>query len=138
MSDTSQPQPSANLAHLHPDQVRVGRAGIFTLDANYTANTAGEMRLPVGFTGVLIDVWNGWAVFRCTRDVADAIVADQQRARDTERARLAAETYTPPGFPKTRSIRQSRVWTIGRSTRDQRHVRAFDHDPRARNACSLV
>jgi len=33
----------------------------------------------------------GWAVFRCTREVAEAIVvADQQRLREAERIRLAA------------------------------------------------
>lgn len=92
MHDTDQPTP--DLARLHPDHVRIGRAGIFALDMNYTTDTAGQPRLPVGFIGVLIDVWNGWAVFRCTRDVADAIITDQRRARDTERARLTATAMT--------------------------------------------
>ena len=94
MNDSTPPLPADHLAHLHPDHARVGRAGIFALDGNYATNTAGQMRLPVGFVGILIDVWNGWAVFRCTRDVADAIIADQQRARETERARLAADGLT--------------------------------------------
>src|SRR5436309_665858 len=35
------------------------------------------MRIPVGFGGTLIDTWNGWAVFTCTRQAADATVAGQ-------------------------------------------------------------
>jgi hypothetical protein len=31
------------------------------------------------------------AVFRCTREVAEAVIADQQRLRGAERARLAAD-----------------------------------------------
>jgi Domain of unknown function (DUF4262) len=92
MSDNN--RPPTDLTHLHPDHVRVGHAGIFALDANYTPDAAGRMRWPVGFLGVLIDVWNGWAVFHCAQDVADAIITDQRRARDDERARLAAEGLT--------------------------------------------
>ncbi|WP_240762486.1 hypothetical protein [Micromonospora sp. HM134] len=32
--------------------------------------------------------WNGWAVFSCTRPVAEEIVADQQRHRDQHRHHL--------------------------------------------------
>ncbi len=32
--------------------------------------------------------WNGWAVFTCTRQVAQAIVADQQQHRDQYRQDL--------------------------------------------------
>lgn len=45
------------------------------------------MRIPVGYAGRLEDWWNGWAVWSATRDVIDAMVAEQHRLR-----RLA-----PPG-----------------------------------------
>jgi len=32
----------------------------------------------MGSVGTLIDWWNGWAVFSCTRPVAEAVVAQQQ------------------------------------------------------------
>jgi len=82
---------SADLGYLHPDNLRLGGAGVFAGDWAWTQSTDGTWRIPVGFVGTLIDTWNGWAVFACTREVAEAIVADQQRLRDAERARLAAE-----------------------------------------------
>lgn len=59
---------------------------MFAGDWSYT--DAG--RVPVGFVGTLIDTWNGWAVFTCTRAVAEAIVAEQGRLRKAERARIEA------------------------------------------------
>jgi hypothetical protein len=35
--------------------------------------------------------WNGWAVFSCTRNIAEAIVADQQRSRSDYRDQLRAQ-----------------------------------------------
>lgn len=79
-------RPPADLSHLHPDTVRIGSIAVFAGDWAWTGQPP---RIPVGFVGTLIDYWNGWAVWRCTREVAEAVVADQQRLRDAERARLA-------------------------------------------------
>jgi hypothetical protein len=98
-------QPPADLSHLHPDNVRIGSIGVFAGDWAWTGEPP---RIPVGFIGTLIDYWNGWAVCRCTREVAEAVVADQQRLRQAERARLvelgktgtvldrAVDEYAPP------------------------------------------
>ncbi|MEV0726901.1 DUF4314 domain-containing protein [Micromonospora purpureochromogenes] len=80
-----------DVRHLRPDAVRRGGPGVFAGDWAWTPNADGEMRVPVGFVGTLVDTWNGWAVFTCTREVAQAIVAEQQEARDRYRAHLAAE-----------------------------------------------
>ncbi|MEV0003488.1 DUF4314 domain-containing protein [Micromonospora sp. NPDC050980] len=77
-----------DLTHVHPDRVRLGGPGVFAGDWAWQPNADGQMRIPVGFAGILIDHWNGWAVFTCTRDVAQAIVADQQTHRDQFRQRL--------------------------------------------------
>ncbi len=84
-------QAPTDLSHLHPDRLRLGSIGVFAGDWAWTGNPP---RIPVGFVGTLIDHWNGWAVFRCTREVAEAIVADQNRMREAERARLAAAGIT--------------------------------------------
>jgi hypothetical protein len=80
----------ADVSHLHPDRVRIGSVGVFAGD---WAWTVAADRIPVGFVGTLVDTWNGWAVFSCTRQVAEAIVADQQR----HRAQLR-ESYQALGF----------------------------------------
>ncbi|MET7968766.1 DUF4314 domain-containing protein [Micromonospora sp. NPDC005305] len=78
-----------DLSHLHPDQVRLGGPGVFAGDWAWAPGDDGQLRVPVGFVGTLVDAWNGWAVFTCTRGVAEAIVADQQAARDRYRRDLA-------------------------------------------------
>ncbi|MBM0273985.1 DUF4314 domain-containing protein [Micromonospora tarensis] len=78
-----------DLTHVHPDRVRLGGPGVFAGDWAWQPNADGQMRVPVGFVGILVDLWNGWAVFTCTREVAEAIVADQQAARDSLRQSLA-------------------------------------------------
>lgn len=83
-----------SLSHLHPDNLRLGGTGVFAGDWSQTQAADGAGRYPVGFVGVLVDTWNGWAVFQCTRDVAEAIVAEQQRLREAEHARLRAEGLT--------------------------------------------
>ncbi|MFF0172915.1 DUF4314 domain-containing protein [Micromonospora profundi] len=77
-----------DVSHLHPDRVRIGDVGVFSGDWARTTGPDGDDRIQVGFVGTLIDHWNGWAVFSCTRPVAEAIVADQQRHRDQYRHRL--------------------------------------------------
>lgn len=84
-------QPPTDLAHLLPDNLRIGSVGVFAGDWAWTGEPP---RIPVGFVGTLIDFWNGWAVWRCTREVAEAVVADQQRLRDDERRRLIEQGLT--------------------------------------------
>ncbi|MEH0985872.1 hypothetical protein [Micromonospora sp. CPCC 205556] len=83
-----------DLRHLRPDRVRLGVPGVFAGDWAWAPNAAGELRIPVGFVGTLVEVWNGWAVLTCTRDVAEAIVAEQQAARDRYRRQLVAQGVT--------------------------------------------
>ncbi|MFD6754901.1 DUF4314 domain-containing protein [Micromonospora gifhornensis] len=80
-----------DVSHLHPDRIRIGDVGVFSGDWARTTGPDGDDRIAVGFVGTLIDRWNGWAVFSCTREVAEAIVADHQRHRDQYRHRLRDE-----------------------------------------------
>jgi hypothetical protein len=79
---------TSNLEHLHPDRIRIGMVGVFSGDWAWTAGSDGAMRIPVAFVGTLVDRWNGWAVFTCTRPVAEAIVADQQQQRELLRREM--------------------------------------------------
>ncbi|WP_250008780.1 DUF4314 domain-containing protein [Actinoplanes sp. M2I2] len=76
-----------DVSQLHPDQVRIGSAGVFAGDWSVTGGPDGD-RIAVGFAGTLIDRWNGWAVFSCTRPVAEAIVTGHQDQRALVRAGL--------------------------------------------------
>ncbi|MFG2043952.1 DUF4314 domain-containing protein [Dactylosporangium sp. NPDC048998] len=101
-----------DLAHLHPDRVTLGSVGVFSGDWN-DAGAGAAFPLTAGYVGTLIDRWNGWAVFTCTRAVAEAIVADQQQARETYRGGLAQA-----GVPETDLDRQTdetypRMWWDG-------------------------
>ncbi|MGK5741507.1 DUF4314 domain-containing protein [Micromonospora sp. URMC 103] len=89
-----------DVSHVYPERVRLGGPGVFAGDWAWTPNTDGDMRIPVGFVGVLVDTWNGWAVFTCTRQVAEAIVADQNDARDRYRSRLVAPGVTGEGLER--------------------------------------
>ena len=80
--------PSSDLSYLHPDNLDIGSVGVFAGDWAWTGDPP---RIPVGFVGVLIDYWNGFAVWRCTREVAQAVAADQQRRRHEERTRHVAQ-----------------------------------------------
>ncbi|MEJ3741761.1 hypothetical protein WEI85_00465 [Actinomycetes bacterium KLBMP 9797] len=71
----------------------IGKAGVFAGDWAWQ-DRDGEVRIPVGFIGILLDWWNGFAVFSCDRDVAEAIVADQRRLREEHRRYLEAEGVT--------------------------------------------
>ena len=62
-----------DLSHLHPDRLRIGGVGVFSGDWAWTTAADGADRIAVGYVGTLIDTWNGWAVFSCTRPVAEAI-----------------------------------------------------------------
>jgi len=79
-----------DLPYLHPDALRIGGVGVFAGDWARTEPAHGQpARIPVGFVGVLVDRRNGFAVFAVTRAVAQAIVADQQRLRDSAAAGLS-------------------------------------------------
>ncbi|WP_328463566.1 hypothetical protein OHA21_38275 [Actinoplanes sp. NBC_00393] len=70
------------LPHLHPDRLRVGAVGVFAGGWSWQRGPFGRRRIPVGFVGTLREMGlDGRAVFACTRQVADAIVADQRRLR---------------------------------------------------------
>jgi hypothetical protein len=60
----------------------------------WTCPDTGPDCLRMGFVGTLIDRWNGWAVFSCTRSVAEAIVAEQQQRRAQEQEVLEAGGMT--------------------------------------------
>ncbi|GAA2617331.1 hypothetical protein [Paractinoplanes durhamensis] len=73
-----------DLSHLGAKDIRLGRAGVFSGHWHATTDD-GPDRYRIGFAGVLVDWWNGWAVFDCTREVADRIVADLDATREQER-----------------------------------------------------
>ncbi|MEV7267860.1 hypothetical protein AB0N38_30285 [Micromonospora aurantiaca] len=50
----------------------------------------GGRRFESGYAGTLVRRWNGWAVWSCTREVAEAIVTDQEMSRRHNRVLLAA------------------------------------------------
>lgn len=77
-----------DLSHLHPDRVAVGAVGVFSGDWHYILSEDGTDRYTTGYVGTLLRWWNGWAVFTCTREVAEAIVADQEQQRERLRDEL--------------------------------------------------
>lgn len=83
----SEPTDPPLSASATPTRIDIGDRGVFAGDWTCYERD-GVWRFPVGFVGTLVDWWNGWAVFTCTRDVAEAIVAQQQQLRDAERRRL--------------------------------------------------
>ncbi|HZN73856.1 MAG TPA: hypothetical protein VFC00_19485 [Micromonosporaceae bacterium] len=113
---------AAELDYLHPDNLRQGSIGLFVGDWAWTDGPDGSSRIGVGFLGVLIDTWNGWAVFRCTREVAEAIVADQQQQRlqyreglrdagtaEADLDRMVDEAYTSLVFDGDTIVADQRV-----------------------------
>jgi hypothetical protein len=107
--DPDQPSYRPGLDHLHPDRIRIGSVGVFAGDWACTPTADGAMRIPVGFVGTLIDRWNGWAVFTCTRPVAEAIVAEQQQTRDRLRQDILARGVD--GTDADRSTSRWRGWS---------------------------
>ncbi|MFV2102110.1 DUF4314 domain-containing protein [Micromonospora sp. LOL_024] len=102
-----------DLRHVYPDAVRVGGPGVFAGDWAATPDPAEQTRIPVGFAGTLIDWWNGWAVFRCTRRVAEAIVADQQTHRDQFRRHLRDGGATDSDADRQVDESLGRMWFDG-------------------------
>jgi hypothetical protein len=74
---------------------RTGGVGAFALGLGRTPGTGGELRLPVGFAGILVDTENGLAVFTCIRAVAEAIVVDRHTHRERRHAELFAQGRSP-------------------------------------------
>ncbi|WP_428962978.1 DUF4314 domain-containing protein [Micromonospora fluostatini] len=102
-----------DMSHLHPDQVHPGRPEVFAGDWAWTPGPDGTMRIPVGYVGVLVDTWNGWAVFTCTPTVARAIVDDHTRARDTHRQDLAEQGFTGRQLDHLVDEAMARLWFDG-------------------------
>lgn len=90
-----------DLAQLQPAQARVGRIGVFSGEWMWAHPVDGPDYLRIGFVGTMVQQWNGWAVFSCTRQVAEAIVADQQHQRTLHRNRLQRA-----GMPAAEAHRQ--------------------------------
>lgn len=101
-----------DLSHLHPDNVTFGSVGVFSGDWN-DAGAGAPVPLTAGYVGTLIDRWNGWAVFTCTKAVAEAIVADQQQVRDAYRADLAAAGVPEPDLDRQTGEAYARMWWDG-------------------------
>jgi hypothetical protein len=92
MDDTAAGETTdADLGHLRPDRLSLGGTGIFAGD--WAFDGTGRLAA-VGFIGTLIDRWNGWAVWSCTREVAAAVVAEQERVRAAYRAERATAGLT--------------------------------------------
>ncbi|MEV4481826.1 DUF4314 domain-containing protein [Micromonospora coxensis] len=102
-----------DLRHLYPERVRLGGPGVFAGDWAWTPEGGGQMRIPVGFVGTLVDTWNGWAVFTCSREVAEAIVVDHQEHR--ARCRQFAADGGMPEVDLDRLVDESmaRLWFDG-------------------------
>lgn len=101
-----------DLSHLRPDQVRLGRAGVFSgewmlVDGNWRESYR------LGFAGTLVGRWNGWAVFSCTRQVADAIVADLEQTRQQERAALRTSGVAEPDLDRQVNATLTALWFDG-------------------------
>jgi hypothetical protein len=76
-----------DLSHLQPQDIRPGRYGVFSGEWHLTCDY-GPDRYRVGYAGILTGSWNGWAMFTCTRAVAERIVAELDAQREAERAAL--------------------------------------------------
>ncbi|MEV6931379.1 hypothetical protein AB0M46_43745 [Dactylosporangium sp. NPDC051485] len=98
-----------DLTGMHPDHLTLGSVGVFAGDWGSYTDGDGAWRTPRGYVGTLIDTWNGFAVFRCTRAVADAIVADLQYNRDTYRRHLAASGVAAADLDRQVDVSLARV-----------------------------
>jgi hypothetical protein len=102
-----------DLSHLHPKDIRPGRYGVFSGEWHLTCDD-GPDRYRVGYAGILTGAWNGWAVFTCTRQVAEQIVAEQAAQRDAERAALqAAGVRRRAALNREIDQRWARLWFDG-------------------------
>ncbi|QGN49793.1 DUF4314 domain-containing protein [Micromonospora sp. WMMC415] len=102
-----------DMSYLRPDRVGLGGPGVFAGEWAWTPNGDGDLRIPVGFAGTLVDTWKGWAVFTCTRQVAEAIVAEQQAARDRYRRQLVAQGIAGERLDRLVDQALARLWFDG-------------------------
>jgi hypothetical protein len=101
-----------------------GDTAVFALDGT-GYEKAGVRRLPVGFTGVLMDTWENWSVFGCIRAVAEEVVADHRRNLARERAALRALGYTGSDLDARFAASTIRMWFDGEySVIDERRLHA--------------
>ncbi|MEH1014577.1 hypothetical protein V6U90_15885 [Micromonospora sp. CPCC 206060] len=56
----------------------------------------GGQRYEGAYAGMLIDRWHGWAVWECTRDVATAVVVDQEMHRRHYRQLMTVAGHEEP------------------------------------------
>ncbi|MEV6932091.1 hypothetical protein AB0M46_47440 [Dactylosporangium sp. NPDC051485] len=84
-----------DLSHLHPGQLRIGSIGVFACEWSRYDAEDGADRIDVGYVGTLADTWNGSAVFRCTRTVAEAIVAEHEHSRREYQQRMLDDGLSP-------------------------------------------
>ncbi len=61
----------------------------------------GGRRFESAYAGTLLRRWEGWAVWECTREVAEAIVTDEEHARRHWRAAYQASGMTEPRLSRT-------------------------------------
>ena len=114
-------------SHLAQDRARIGGIAVFAGDWAWYRNQGGDDRIRVGFVGLLIDTWNGWAVFTCTRAVAEAIAADQGRTRADLHASEVARGLSDTDAAASVDTSMAQMWFDGDSLIvDQRTV---DQDP---------
>ena len=71
----------AGLGRLDALLLTPGRFGVFAGEWTLRGKARGD-RIPVRYLGILVAARDGWDVFACTRQVADAIVADHHTERD--------------------------------------------------------
>ncbi|WFE47650.1 hypothetical protein [Verrucosispora sp. WMMD1129] len=76
-------------------ELQPGESGYFSGEwLEYDSD--GGSRFESAYAGTLIRRWNGWAVWKCTREVAEAIVTDQEAERRHLRGTLRAQGVEEP------------------------------------------
>ncbi|SCG15565.1 hypothetical protein GA0070610_1799 [Micromonospora echinofusca] len=73
----------------------------------------GGRRFESAYAGTLIGRWSGWAVWGCTRDVAAAVVTDQEHARRHWRAVYATSGLTEPRLSRALDADVCPMWWDG-------------------------
>jgi hypothetical protein len=72
-----------------------------------------SVRFQSGYAGTLVSRWHGWAVWECTREVAAAVVTDQEIARRHARGVLQAHGMTEPALSRTVDTDVCEMWWDG-------------------------
>ncbi|MEU8333467.1 hypothetical protein [Micromonospora sp. NPDC048839] len=89
------PPPEAGVPLDLDPTLRPGESGYFAGEWLEYPHDGGR-RFESAYAGLLVERWNGWAVWSCTRDVAAAVVTDQEAARRHWRAAYKAHGMTEP------------------------------------------